>query len=86
MHAEEIKHIVFATVATARRELGTLSVIVPAMNKATTCTASPTDLSSVVFVVEKPMSLMITVENELRTPFGMAAANTAIHSKIIFTS
>lgn len=86
MQADDTIHIVFATVATANRELGTFRVIVPAINNAITWTASPTDFSSVVFVVEKPMSLMITVEKEFRTPFGMAAANTAIHIKIIFGS
>lgn len=42
------------------------------MNRATICTASPTDLSSVVFVVLKPMSRMMMVENELTTPLGIA--------------
>ena len=43
-----------AAVAVSRREFGTFSVIVPPMRKAIIWTASPTDLSSVVFVVEKP--------------------------------
>lgn len=44
----------------------------PPMKRATICTASPTDLSSVVFVVLKPMSRMMMVENELTTPLGIA--------------
>lgn len=72
-------------------QFGTLSVIAPPISNAMICTASPTDLSSVVFVVVKPwrisqyfrkfipskkavftISRMMTVENELITPLGMA--------------
>ena len=44
----------------------------PLMISATICTASPTDLSSVVMVVLKPMSRMMIVEKELTTPLGIA--------------
>lgn len=53
-------------------QFGTLRMMLPPMIRATTCTASPTDLSSVVLVVLKPMSRIMTVENELTTPLGMA--------------
>ncbi len=62
----------FAAVAVNSREFGTFNVIVPPMIKATICTASPTDLSSVVLVVENPRSLIMIVEKELTTPFGIA--------------
>ena len=54
MHAAATVHKRLAAVAVMSRELGTLSVTAPPMKSATTCTASPTDLSSVVRVVEKP--------------------------------
>jgi hypothetical protein len=47
-------------------------MMAPLINRATICTASPTDLSCVVIVVLKPMSRMIIVEKEFTTPFGMA--------------
>lgn len=47
-------------------------MIAPPMRRATICTASPTDLSWVVMVVSKPMSLMIIVEKEFTTPLGIA--------------
>lgn len=75
MHAAQIMQSVFAVVATSSRELGTLSVIEPPIQRATTWTALPTEFSSVVLVVEKPRSRMMIVEKELTTPFGTAAAN-----------
>lgn len=64
--------MIFATVAVMSRELGTLRVIMPPIKRATIWIASPTDFSSVVLVVEKPRSLMIIVEKEFTTPFGIA--------------
>lgn len=51
--AETVQRM-FAAVAVRSREFGTFNVMAPPMNKAITWTASPTDLSSVVLVVEKP--------------------------------
>lgn len=53
-HAAETVQSRFAAVAVISREFGTFNVIAPPMNNATTWTASPTDLSSVVLVVENP--------------------------------
>lgn len=86
MHPAATVHKIFAAVAVSRREFGTFNVIIPPIIKATIKTASPTDLSSVVFVVVNPMSLMIIVENELMTPLGITAANTEIKSRIAFGS
>lgn len=47
-------------------------MIEPPMISEIICTASPTDLSWVVFVVENPMSRMMIVEKELTTPLGIA--------------
>lgn len=47
-------------------------IIAPLISNATICTASPTDLSSVVKVVVKPISRIMIVEKELMTPFGIA--------------
>ena len=69
--AETVQRI-FATVAVRSLELGIFNVIIPPMSNATIWVASPTDFSSVVLVVEKPMSRMIIVEKEFTTPFGIA--------------
>lgn len=47
-------------------------MMAPLMRRPIIWTASPTDLSSVVMVVEKPMSLMMIVEKEFTTPLGIA--------------
>ena len=76
MHAAETVHSTLATVAVKSLELGTLRVMMPPMSRAMTCTASPTDLSSIVFEVLKPRSEVMIVEKELRIPLGSAAAET----------
>ena len=88
MHPAAIVQSMLAAVAVRRRaalslvrfmslrkiylQLGTFRMIAPLMIRDTICTASPTDLSWVVMVVEKPMSRIMTVENELTTPLGIA--------------
>ena len=79
-------HRILAAVEVSNLLLGTFNVIVPPMTRATITTASPTDLSSVVLVVENPISSMMIVENELTTPFGIAAAKTEMKSKIALGS
>lgn len=53
-------------------QLRTFRIMAPLTIKATICTASPMDLSSVVIVVLKPISRMMIVEKELTTPLGIA--------------
>jgi len=53
-------------------QFGTLRMMAPLIRRPMTWVASPTDFSSVVLVVLKPISLIITVENELTTPLGIA--------------
>jgi hypothetical protein len=69
-------------------------VIAPPIMRAMIWTASPTDLSSVVRVVENPLthvsscnrlfgpgltiSRMMTVEKEFTTPFGMALQTQSV--------
>lgn len=47
--------MILAAVAVKSREFGTFSVIVPPMRRAIIWTASPTDFSSGVLVVENPL-------------------------------
>lgn len=77
---------ILAAVEVSNLEFGTFKVMVPPMINETTTTASPTDFNSVVFVVENPISSMIIVENELTTPFGIAAANTEMKRRIALGS
>lgn len=79
-HAAETVQRVFATVAVISLDLGTFSVMVPPISSAMIWTASPTDLSSVVLVVEKPISRIMTVEKELTTPFGIALEITSVNA------
>jgi hypothetical protein len=86
IHAAATVHMMLAAVAVSNLLLGIFSVIAPPMTSAMIWTASPTDLSSVVLVVENPISSMMIVENELTTPFGIAAAKTETKSKIALGS
>lgn len=53
-HAAETVQRMFAAVAVRSREFGMFNVMAPLMNNVMTWKASPTDLSSVVLVVENP--------------------------------
>lgn len=75
-----------ATVAVKRRELGTLRMIAPPMMRPIIWMASPTDFNWVVMVVLKPISRIMTVENELTTPLGMAAAKTEVNINSVLGS
>lgn len=59
-------------VINANLQFGTLRMTDPPIISAIICTASPTDFSSVVLVVLKPISRMMIVENEFTTPLGIA--------------